>query len=55
MHGFIDYFILIPGLVSETRFQMVIDDIIKHNNLVDKDHYDEAYWHCNGEQITEGT
>ncbi|WAR05598.1 VWA7-like protein [Mya arenaria] len=39
------------GVVSEKRFQEAIDDIVKQNNKVDQDHYAEAAWHFNGEQI----
>ncbi|XP_052253774.1 von Willebrand factor A domain-containing protein 7-like isoform X2 [Dreissena polymorpha] len=41
------------GQVSEKRFQEAIDDLVKHNNKVDQDHYSEAAWHFNGEQIKE--
>lgn len=44
----------ITGQVSEKRFQEAIDDIVKQNNMVDQDHYNEAVWHFNGETIKEG-
>ena len=49
---YINHFFL--GEISEKRFQQAIDDIVKHNNKVDQDHYNEAAWHFNGEQIREG-
>ncbi|KAL4228607.1 Von Willebrand factor A [Mactra antiquata] len=42
------------GQESEKRFQEAIDDIVKQNNKVDQDHFSEAAWHFNGEQIKEG-
>ncbi|OWF51464.1 von Willebrand factor A domain-containing protein 7 [Mizuhopecten yessoensis] len=36
---------------SETRFQEAINDIVKQNTKVDQEHYREAVWYVNGEQI----
>ncbi|XP_033758555.1 LOW QUALITY PROTEIN: uncharacterized protein LOC117340882 [Pecten maximus] len=36
---------------SETRFQEAINDLVKQNTKVDQEHYREAVWYVNGEQI----
>ncbi|XP_076091883.1 uncharacterized protein LOC143063560 isoform X3 [Mytilus galloprovincialis] len=39
------------GSRSPRRLQDAIDNIVRYNNKVDQDHYNEAAWHFNGEQI----
>ncbi|XP_063420891.1 von Willebrand factor A domain-containing protein 7-like [Mytilus trossulus] len=39
------------GSRSPRRLQDAIDNIVRYNNQVDQDHYNEAAWHFNGEQI----
>ncbi|VDI37493.1 Hypothetical predicted protein, partial [Mytilus galloprovincialis] len=39
------------GSSSPRRLQDAIDNIVRYNNKVDQDHYNEAAWHFNGEQI----
>ncbi|XP_076091880.1 von Willebrand factor A domain-containing protein 7-like [Mytilus galloprovincialis] len=39
------------GSSSPRRLQDAIDNIVRYNNEVDQDHYNEAAWHFNGEQI----
>ena len=40
--------------VTEKRLRNAIDEIIQHNNYVDRDYEHDASWHFNGEQIREG-
>ena len=54
VHLFKKFLYLLVGTRSAKRFQEAIDQIIRYNNKVDLDHYNEAAWHFNGEQITEG-
>ncbi|KAK3104893.1 hypothetical protein FSP39_012645 [Pinctada imbricata] len=40
--------------VSSHKFQMVMDQIIRHNLKVDETYGDQAHWHFNAEKIREG-